>query len=85
MGMISRIFYQVNQAYPMHQVLVQLLYRSNLKNWEFDKEAPQNFCLEGASIAERQGASENENYEVKPMRSKNDSSSYFGIAPDKKI
>ncbi len=55
------------------------LYRNNLKNREFDKEAPQNFCLERATIAERQGASENKNSEVKPTPSKPDSSGCFGI------
>jgi uncharacterized membrane protein YtjA (UPF0391 family) len=56
-----------------------VLYRNNLKNREFDKEAPQNSCSERATIAERQGASENKNSEVKPTRSKPDSSSCFGI------
>ena len=44
------------------------LYRNNLKNREFYKEAPQNFCLEQATIAERQGASENKNSEVSRRR-----------------
>ena len=34
---------------------------------------------ERATIAERQGASENQNYEVKPTLPKTDSSGYFGI------
>jgi len=55
------------------------LYRNNLKNWDFGKEAPQNFDSERATIAERQGASENQNSEEKPTQSKTDSSSCFGI------
>ena len=42
------------------------VYRNNLKNWNFGKEAPQNFDSERATIAERQGTSENRNSEVKP-------------------
>ncbi|CRX37403.1 hypothetical protein ELAC_0039 [Estrella lausannensis] len=38
-----------------------LLYRNNLKNWKFGQEGLKNFCPERATIAERQGASENEN------------------------
>jgi hypothetical protein len=41
-----------------------MLYPNNLKTWEFGKKAPQNFYSEQATIAERQGASENENSEV---------------------
>jgi len=59
------------------------IYRNNLKNRDFDEEAPQNFCSERATIAGRQGASEDENYEVKPTKSKTDSSSCFGIHPSK--
>jgi glycerol-3-phosphate O-acyltransferase len=55
------------------------LYRNNLKNREFDKEAPQNFCSEGVTIAARQGTSENKNSEEKPTPSKTNSSSCFGI------
>jgi len=55
------------------------LYRNDLKGWEFGKEAPQNFCSEQATIAQRQGASENENCEAKPTQTKTDSSIYFGI------
>ena len=51
----------------------------NLKDREFGKKAPQNFCSEQATIAQRQGASENENCEAKPTQPKTDSSSYFGI------
>jgi hypothetical protein len=35
---------------------------------EAGKEAPQNFWSERATIADRQGASENENYEAKPTQ-----------------
>ena len=31
----------------------RLVYRNNLKNREFDKETPQNFCLELSTIAKR--------------------------------
>jgi len=55
------------------------LYPNNLKNREFDKEAPQNFCLERVTIAGRQGTSEDKNSEGMPMQSKTDSSSCFGI------
>ena len=55
------------------------VYTSNLKNRDFDKEGPQNFCSERTTIAERQGVSENENYEVNPTTSKTDSSSCLGI------
>ena len=50
-----------------------------MKNRNFGKEAPQNFDLERATIAERQGASENQNCEGKPTRPKTDSSGSFGI------
>ncbi len=56
------------------------IYRNNLKNREFDQEAPQNFCLERATIAGRQGASEDKNSGAKPTQSKTDSSSCFGIS-----
>ncbi len=60
-------------------VFLSVIYRNNLKNREFDKEAPQNLCSEQATIARAQGASENKNSEVKPTQSKTDSSGYFGI------
>ena len=50
-----------------------------MKNREFDQKAPQDFCPERATIAERQGASEDKNPEVKPTQSKTDFSSCFGI------
>ena len=56
------------------------LYPNNLKNWEFDKEAPHNSCLERETIAGRQGTSEDKNYEVKPTRSKTNFSSCLGIS-----
>jgi len=58
------------------------LYTNNLKNQEFDKEGPQNFCSEQATIVNRQGASENKNYETTPMQSKTDSSSCLCIKLD---
>lgn len=58
---------------------VRSLYRNTLKNREFDQEGLQDFCSEQAIIAERQGASENENFVANPTQSKTDSSRYFGI------
>lgn len=55
------------------------LYRSKLKNREFDKEAPQNSDLERVTIAREQGASEDLNFEGQPTSSKTDSSVCFGI------
>jgi|GEM_PF-1644716 len=60
-------------------VFAEEIYTNNLKNREFDKKGPQNFCSERATIAERQGASENKNYEVNPTQSKPDSSSCLCI------
>ncbi|MCI0382066.1 MAG: ubiquinone/menaquinone biosynthesis methyltransferase [Chlamydiae bacterium] len=59
------------------------LYRNNLKNRKFGKEAPQNFRA-GAMRSERplpsrQGASEHENFDGKPTQPKTDSSGCFGI------
>jgi hypothetical protein len=56
------------------------LYPNNLKNWEFGKKAPQNFYSEQATIAERQGSSENENSEVKPTQPETNFSSCLGIS-----
>ncbi|HEX4840050.1 MAG TPA: hypothetical protein VFU89_06375, partial [Rhabdochlamydiaceae bacterium] len=56
------------------------LYTNNLKNREFDKEGPQNLCSEQATIVNRQGASENKNYETNPTQSKTDSSSCLCIS-----
>ena len=55
------------------------VYRNNLKNRGFDKEASQNSHLERATIVRAQGASEDENFEKKPTQSKTDSSGCFGI------
>jgi len=41
-----------------------------MKNWEFDKEAPQNFGLERETIAERQGSSEDQSSGEKLTQSK---------------
>jgi len=79
------------ELYPNSEELIAKvsgLYRNNFKDREFGKKAPdrefgkkapQNFCSEQATIAQRQGASENENCEAKPTQTKTDSSSYFGI------
>ena len=56
------------------------IYRNNLKNWEFGKKAPQNCDSERATIADRQGVSENRNFEEKPTPPKTNSSGYFGIS-----
>ena len=61
------------------------VYRNNLKDREFGKEAPQDLSSERGAIAERQGASENTNAEVKPTPPKTDSSGYFGIKQVKEI
>jgi hemolysin activation/secretion protein len=64
---------------PEESIPQPSVYPNNLKNREFEKEAPQNFCSERASIADRQGASESENYETNLTQSKTDSSSCLGI------
>ena len=61
------------------------LYPRNLKNWEFDKEAPQNFCLERVTIARRQGTSEDKNSEVKPTRSRTNFSGFLGMSAENYI
>src|SRR5690348_11629301 len=61
-------------------LLILRLYRNNLKDREFGKEGPQNLYSEDATIAERQGLSENANFEVTPTQLKTDSSCYFGIS-----
>ena len=58
---------------------IKNIYRNNLKNRECGKKAPQNFDSERATIADRQGVSENRNFEEKPTPPKTDSSSCFGI------
>jgi hypothetical protein len=55
------------------------LYRGDLKNWEFGKEGPENFCSERATIADWQGASENENSQVNLTKPKTNFSNHFGI------
>src|SRR5579863_8804388 len=57
------------------------LYRNRPQSWKYGKEAPQNFWSERATIAERQGASENENYEAKPTQPDSNFGTDFGIAP----
>lgn len=52
---------------------------NNLKSWEFGKEAPQNFYSERATITLGQGASENENSEMKPIQPKTNLSSCLGL------
>ena len=61
--------------------MAKIVYPNSLKNWKFGKEAPQNFCSEQATIAERQGASENGNYEAKPTRPKANFSRCLGMSP----
>lgn len=58
------------------------LYANNLKNQEFGNEAPENSCLEQATVAQDQGASEEKNSEGKPTYSKTDSSDYLCIKAD---
>lgn len=55
------------------------VYRNDLKNQSFSKKGPQSFHSERATIADKQGASENENSEVNPTQLKTDSSGHFGI------
>jgi hypothetical protein len=61
------------------------VYRKNLKNRESDKEGLQNLHLERATIAQRQGASENANFGAPPTKSETDSSGSFGIKPSEEI
>jgi FkbM family methyltransferase len=58
------------------------LYRTRPQTWKYDKEAPQNFWSERTTIAERQGASENENYEAKPTQPDSKCVAEFGIGPN---
>src|SRR5579872_4616529 len=55
------------------------LYRNDLKNRDYAKEAAQIFGLERATIAEWQGASESRKFAAKPTMAETDSSDYFGI------
>jgi predicted MFS family arabinose efflux permease len=61
------------------------VYPRNLKNREFDKQAPQNSRLERATIVRAQGVSEGENFEEKLTLSKTDFSSSLGIEPEQVV
>jgi len=65
----------------MKQYLSEV-YSNKMKNWEweFDEEASQNFCQERETIAERQGSSEDKNYEEKPTWSKTNFSFCLSIS-----
>ncbi len=54
---------------------------NNLKNWEVDKEAAQNFLPGASDHCLRQGASEGENFDAKPTSSKTNSLSCLGLYP----
>ena len=69
----------IEQFFESAFLFLFFLYRNNLKNREFDKEASQNSYLERATIVLHQGASEDEDFEKKPTPSKPDSSGCFGI------
>jgi hypothetical protein len=56
-----------------------LIYRKNLMNRGFGKEASQNSSLEQATIVRAQGASEDKDFEKQPTLPKTDSSGSFGI------
>jgi acetate kinase len=60
----------------------EILYRTRPQTWKYGKEAPQNFWSERATIAERQGASENENYEAKPTQPDSKFVAEIGISQD---
>jgi hypothetical protein len=69
-------------VYPFSHFYLKKTFRPIPKQLEklgFGKEAPQNFYSERATIAERQGASENENSEAKPTQPKTNFSSCLGI------
>jgi hypothetical protein len=70
---------------PKPELWNTLLYRNNLKDQEFDKEASLNSHLESATIVPAQGASEDESLEKKPTPSKTDPSGCFGIYHSRKI
>lgn len=50
-----------------------------MSNREFGKEDPHNFYSEQETIAQRQGARENESYEANPTQLKTDPLCCFGI------
>ncbi len=58
---------------------VKFLYRNNLKNRNLTRSRRRFWCLERATIAGRQGASEDPKYAAMPTTSKTDSSGCFGI------
>ncbi len=78
--------YDLQKQFPLNKgaakslvkALLQFLYRDNLKNREFGKEAAENFGLERATIAGKQGASEGQNFHAKLTTPKTDFSSCFG-------
>ncbi len=54
------------------------IYRNNLKNREYDKEAAQIFVPGASVIAQEQGASEGQKFAAKPTQSETDFLGYFG-------
>ncbi|HSX04230.1 MAG TPA: dihydrodipicolinate reductase C-terminal domain-containing protein [Rhabdochlamydiaceae bacterium] len=58
---------------------LQNVYPKNFENWNFDKKAPRNSDLERVTIAQEQGASEDQNFEAKPTQSKTNCRSSLGI------
>jgi len=69
---LARLFFQIlDRKKQCHSTSPDSgLYSNKMKNWEFDKEAPQNSGLERETIAERQGSSEDQNSGEKPTQSK---------------
>ncbi|HSX03602.1 MAG TPA: Lpg1974 family pore-forming outer membrane protein [Rhabdochlamydiaceae bacterium] len=60
-------------------IITGSIYPKNFENGEFDKKASQNSDLERVTIAQEQGASEDQNFEVKPTQSKTNFPSSLGI------
>ncbi len=56
------------------------IYRNNLKNREFGKEAAQILGSGASDIVREQGASEDPKFVAKPTMPKTDSSGCFGIS-----
>ncbi|HSX03781.1 MAG TPA: AAA family ATPase [Rhabdochlamydiaceae bacterium] len=54
-------------------------YPKNLETWKFDEKRPQNSDLERVTIAREQGASEDQNFEVKSTQSKTNFRSSLGM------
>jgi len=50
--------------------VVQIIYRRWFKNWDFDKEAAQNFSSGTSDHCLWQGTSEDKNFDAKPTPSK---------------